>query len=85
MGLRVERAVQRLPERNRAVLRMEYLGVATLKGKRRYALKDRGETKEHLQDRKRRALQMSQWDYDETLHAARIMLRNILCSTRNQR
>lgn len=81
VGLRVERAVQRLPERNRAVLRMEYLGVATFNGRRKYAFREHGQTREQLQERKRRALMMSHRDYDQALYDARIMLRNILCST----
>lgn len=78
IGLRVERAVQRLPERPRAVLRMEYLGVATLYGKRRRAFREHGQSKEQLADRKRRALHMSHRDYDQALYDAKIMLRNVL-------
>lgn len=78
MGLRVERAVQRLPERPRAVLRMEYLGVATYNGRRKYAFRIAGQSKEQLRDRKRRVLMMAPSDYDQALYDARIMLRNIL-------
>lgn len=85
IGLRVERSVRILPERNKAVLRMEYLCVATLRGKSREAWPAPGETKEQRQQRKRRALQMSEWDYDETLYRARIMLRNVMRSTGNKR
>jgi hypothetical protein len=77
-GLRVERGVQRLPERHRAVLRMEYLGVATYNGRRKYAFRQPGQSKEQLRDRKRRVLMMAQSDYDQALYDARIMLRNIL-------
>ena len=78
IGLGVERAVQRLPERPRAVLRMEYLGVATYHGKRRFAFREVGQSKEQLRDRKRRALRLSQRDYDDGLYDARTLLRNIL-------
>jgi hypothetical protein len=77
-GLRVERAVQRLPERPRAVLRMEYLGVATYNGRRRYAFKEAGQSNEHLAERKRRVLHLSVRDYWMALNDARIMLRNVL-------
>ena len=60
---------------------MEYLDVATFKGKRRWAFREHGQSKEQLQDRKRRVLMMSQHDYDQALYDSRIMLRNILRST----
>jgi len=78
IGLGVERAVQKLPERPRAVLRMEYLGVATYQGRRKLAFREHGQSKEQLQERKRRALHLSVRDYEQGLYDARIMLRNLL-------
>ncbi len=78
VGLTVERAVQMLPERPRAVLRMEYLGIATYQGRRKLAFREHGQSKEQLQERKRRALRLSVRDYQQGLYDARIMLRNIL-------
>lgn len=78
VGLRVEKAVQKLPERPRAVLRMEFLGIATLDGKKRRAFREIGDTPDQMRTKKRRSLRMSEWDYEETLNQSRVMLRNIL-------
>ncbi len=85
IGLSVEKAVQALPERYRAVLRMEFLGVAVLHGRRRRVFRETGDTPETISNRKRRSLHMAKWDYEETLERARIMVRNVLGSTWNER
>jgi hypothetical protein len=67
-GLLIERMVIKLPERERRVLRVEYV----------YMPRRKIETIEQLRDRRRRRLKMPAWQYEDYLERAKRMVINLM-------
>jgi hypothetical protein len=67
-GLLIERMVIKLPERERRVLRVEYV----------YMPRRKVETIEQLRERRRRRLKMPAWQYEDYLARAKRMVINLM-------